>query len=203
MSHWQEYYETTRDRAPDPILEFACDRVSPSLPKVAVDCGCGAGRGVDLMRRRGFYVHAFDVEAEGVAVCRKRFAEDPEVRVSQAGFAEFDYPRASLVVAINSLFFCSPGEFETGWGKIMESLIPGGIFFGTFVGPHDSWADPGFVLEEAPDLKVLIHSEEKVRSLLSRHKFLALDIKDYDGVTALGSKKHWHLISVVATHAGS
>ena len=167
-----------------------------------MDCGCGAGRGTDSLLRKGFSVHAFDPEADAIAVCRDRFAGEARLTLAQAGFGDFAYPPASLVVAINSLFFCPPEEFRRGWSAMVGCLVPGGVFFGTFVGPNDAWADPDFVLEEDPDLEVLIHSEAEIDVLLRGFDILERDVKDYDGETALGSKKHWHLISVVARKSG-
>jgi len=203
MSHWQEYYEITRERPPDPTLEFACARVDAALPKAAIDCGCGAGRGIDFMLGQGFSVHAFDLEADGIRVCRDRFAGDDRVTLAQAGFDTYDYPQASLVVAINSLFFCKADEFRSGWKKIVECLAPGGVFFGSFIGPHDSWADPDYVFDEAPDLEILVHSEEEIDSFFQGFDILERDVKDYDGETARGTLKHWHLISVVARKRAS
>ncbi len=47
MSNWKSYYEKTKDNPVHPALKFAQSRVRNGLPKIAVDCGCGAGRNVD------------------------------------------------------------------------------------------------------------------------------------------------------------
>ncbi|MFG6179726.1 hypothetical protein ACGTN6_21075, partial [Halomonas sp. THAF12] len=55
-------------------------------------------------------------------------------------FEGFKYPKASLISACSSLFFCDPVLFSRVWDGISQSLMPGGVFCGHFMGPDDSWA---------------------------------------------------------------
>jgi len=92
------YYDTTQEMPPAKDLSLGCELVTAE-PRVAIDCGCGAGRDTAFLREKGFHVHAFNVEAEAIRRCRVRFAEDEGVELRQASFESFDYPRADLVSA--------------------------------------------------------------------------------------------------------
>jgi len=197
MTDWNEYYEKTKDAPPNPVLAQACKQVDATLPKIAIDCGCGSGRGIAFLLAQGFDVHAFDADPGAEAFCKERFAGEPNVRVTTATFASFSYPQAALLTAIYSLFFCPAGEWDTAWQKITAAIMPGGIFCGTFLGPNDSWAAQGHVADR-PDLKIITHAEADVRSLLDGFTMLALDVNDEDGHTAEGVEKHWHSIMAVA-----
>ena len=186
---WQEFYELTLKRPADPSLEFALTRVSDGTPKIAVDCGCGAGRNTALLRERGFEVHGFDPDAKSGEFYTERFAGDDGVSFSQASCLSYAYPRASIVVASYSLFFCPADEFDRSWSRLTDSIVEGGVFVGTFLGPEDSWAANNALPDGAP---VLVHSFEEVRNLLSNFVIEGIDIRNFDGATANGSAKHWH-----------
>lgn len=197
MTDWKSYYDQTRDGAPDPALAFACARVDARLPRVAVDCGCGGGRGTAYLLSQGFRVHGFDADPAAEAFCTERFAGDHNLSLSTASFASFDYPETALLAASYSLFFCPADEFTTAWQKMTAAIMPGGIFCGTFLGPNDSWAPCGYVTGQ-PERTIITHSEAEIRALLNDFTVLETDIKDFDGITALGDEKHWHAITMVA-----
>ncbi|XOV86932.1 MAG: class I SAM-dependent methyltransferase [Pseudomonadota bacterium] len=112
MSDWKSYYEKTKDNPVHPALKFAQSRVRNGLPKIAVDCGCGAGRNVGYLRSEGFEVHAFDVDSGAIDMCIQQFGDDANAHFSCESFLSFDYPNASLIAATFSLFFCPATEFE-------------------------------------------------------------------------------------------
>ncbi|MBL4679703.1 MAG: class I SAM-dependent methyltransferase [Pseudomonadales bacterium] len=143
MSHWQPFYEKTKERPADPIMGFARSRVASKLEKIAIDCGCGAGRNSEYLRNKGFEVHGFDPDNEAIEICKKQFQDDDKAHFSCDSFSTFKYPSASLVVASMSLFFCPALEFDASWKRITESLSVGGVFCGSFLGPNDSWAKTG------------------------------------------------------------
>lgn len=197
MTDWKDYYDKTRDGTPDPALAFACARVGAELPRVAIDCGCGGGRGTAYLLSQGFRVYGFDADPAAEVFCGERFAADDNASFSTATFASFEYPRTTLLTASYSLFFCPADEFTTAWQKMTTAIIPGGIFCGTFLGPKDTWATYGYVTDQ-PDLKIITHSEAEIRSLFNGFSILETDVKDFDGGTASGEQKHWHAITIVA-----
>ncbi len=190
-----EYYDVTTDREVRADLRFAADLVTQE--KIAIDCGCGAGRDIAFLRDKGFIVHGFDLEAESIRRCRERFGEDPGVFLSQASFNSFIYPSAALIVADASLFFCPEGDFEDVWCKITESLVPGGIFAGSFLGPEDTMAGPEYNREAFwPD--VLTFTEDSLRPRFYGFEILRWTEHNFLGETAQGAPHHWHIYSVVA-----
>ena len=197
MADWQSYYRKTRDGSPDPVLAFACARVPADLPHIAIDCGCGGGRGSAFLLDQGFEVYGFDADPASEQVCVERFKANDKAHFTTATFASFDYPRASLVAANYSLFFCPADEFDAGWQKITAAVMPGGVFAGTFLGPDDTWARLGHVTD-MEDAKVIFHSEPEVRDLLAGFDILETDVKRFNGESASGEKKFWHTITMVA-----
>lgn len=196
MISWQPYYEKTQNRSPDTTLEFAQSRVSGDLPKIAIDCGCGAGRNTELLRKCGFEVFAFDPDEEAITIYSKRFEKDSDAHFTIDSFQSFEYPQASLIVASYSLFFCPAEDFDESWRRIRASLIPGGVFYGTFLGTKDSWAIDGGI--QNGTLPVISHAENEVRNLFEGFEIERFDERDFDGKTANGSEKHWHIYSIIA-----
>lgn len=194
MSDFKRYYELTRERPVDAAIRFACSRVAESLPRVAIDCGCGAGQNSDFLLGEGFQVHGFDPSPDSIEICRERFT-GKDASFSQDSFHSFSYPQASLVIASYSLFFCPGAEFEDSWRKIMAAVVPGGVFCGTFLGPNDTWALAG---ETGKGAAVIVHTLEEIHGLLTGFDIEAVDIKDFDGATAAGTPKHWHSFFVTA-----
>jgi trans-aconitate methyltransferase len=115
-----KYFDATEFREIREDLVLAVSMVSE--PKVAIDCGCGAGADIDYLTRNGFTVYGFDVEQESVSRCQSRFEGIKNVILSQSSFSTFSYPKASLVVADASLFFCPRSEFKSVWENIYQCL---------------------------------------------------------------------------------
>lgn len=190
-----EYYDLTENREVRDGLAYAVGLVGE--PKVAIDCGCGAGSDIAFLRANGFMVYAFDFELESVERCRRRFSGDDKVIVSHDSFSSYAYPAASLVCADASLFFCPEQEFDHVWSMIGESLSPGGIFSGSFLGPKDTMAGPDYDRETYWS-DVLIVTEEQLRPRFDGFEIMRWIEQDLDGKTAHGKPHHWHIYSVVA-----
>ncbi|MBQ0727284.1 MAG: class I SAM-dependent methyltransferase [Thalassolituus oleivorans] len=177
-----------------PHLKMAIGLIDSSLPKVAVDVGCGAGRDAFYLAENGFKVHAYDKSGAAIA----RLKEECPLHLNEmlfpqvCNFDRFEYPRSSLVSACSSLFFCPPEFFSAAWLKITESILHGGVFCGHFMGPNDSWAKMA-----REDLTV--HTRAELEELFE-HTFKIVDVyeNNSEGMTLVGKKKHWHTYSVVA-----
>lgn len=190
-----EYFDATAYRETRSDLRLAVGLVE--RPKVAIDCGCGAGSDIEFLRASGFSVYAFDIEQEAVDRCRRRFSGDGKVRVFRDSFPCFDYPDASLIVADASLFFCPRNEFDSVWGSITGALLPSGVFVGSFLGGGDTMAGPGYDKDAFwPD--VLVTSEEEVRSWFAGFEVVSFSEHRTSGKTVNGTCHDWHLFSVVA-----
>lgn len=194
----EQYYRATAHRDVRADLEFAVDQLVEKT--IAVDCGCGAGADIAYLRAKGFIVKAFDSEEEAIKQCKKRFDSDDAVHLSTASFTSFSYPAAALVVAEASLFFCPESEFEQVWHNIESSLIPGGIFCGSFLGPKDTMAGPNYN-GEAFWPTVLVFEEQALRKTLSGLQLLRFTEHNVSGHTPQGLPHQWHIYAVVAIKA--
>ena len=191
----QKYFDSTIDREPREDLVKAVSLLGDH--KVAIDCGCGAGSDIAFLRSAGFTVYGFDIEDEYIARCCKRFEGDSHVHLSKANFSTYEYPTASLVLADASLFFCPEKEFSEVWRKINESLMAGGIFCGSFLGPEDTMAGPDYNKEAYwPD--VLIFDESQVKDCFKGFKIISFTEHKQSGLAADGATHNWHIYSVVA-----
>ncbi|WP_018917273.1 class I SAM-dependent methyltransferase [Vreelandella zhanjiangensis] len=190
----QTYYQRSLGVEVYPHLKMALEVVDTSLPKVAVDAGCGAGRDALFLLERGFTVHAYDKSDAAIARLREKgqLHLDRTLFPQVCSFEYFAYPESSLINACSSLFFCYQERFATAWMNIARSLLKGGVFCGHFMGPNDSWVKMGH-----GDLTV--HSKAELNELFARD-FKILDIHEHDaeGMTLLSKQKHWHTYSVVA-----
>ena len=188
------YYDRSLEVDVYPHLKVALKSADPSLPKVAIDAGCGAGRDALFLLREGYEAHAFDASEDAIARLEKSAAavSDSRLFLRSCSFEEFEYPRSSLINACSSLFFCHPDLFPAVWEKITHSLVKGGLFCGHFMGPNDSWAKMG-----RGDLTV--HPRHELERLLADHfDVLSIHEVNEEGRTLLGRTKHWHTYSVLA-----
>ena len=97
-----KYFDTTKFRDIRDDLVFAVENISE--PKIAIDCGCGAGADINYLASNDFVVYGFDVEEESISRCKSRFKNIDNVFLSKSSFNSFSYPQASLVVADASFF---------------------------------------------------------------------------------------------------
>ena len=192
----KEYYEATTDREVRSDLVYAFDLIDE--PKIAVDCGCGAGSDIEYLLTKGFKVYGFDSERLSVSRCKKRFRGNANVVLSRDSFSSFKYPRASLVLADASLFFCPENDFDSVWSKMYECLYPKGIFCGSLLGPEDTMAGPNYD-KDAFWSSILVFNEKRLRSVFSNYyEILRFTEHKSSGKSPQGIPHHWHVFSVVA-----
>ena len=191
----KEYYDTTKNRKIRPDLSLAISIVR--VPKIAIDCGCGAGADIQHLLSLGFKVYAFDIEDESISRCQSRFKNHNDVILSKSEFKAYTYPKSSLVIADASLFFCPINDFEIVWNKIYQCLYPDGVFCGSFLGPEDTMAGADYNrLAFWPDTSVF--EESQVRSLFDNYKICRFTEHKSTGISPLGVSQDWHIFSVVA-----
>ena len=192
---WREYYEkTARGSAWDTLreaLRLFDDPSSELTDLFAIDLGCGAGRDTFELLRRGWKVLAMDNQSSAIRRIRSNVPtkNQPRLRTQVASFERTALPKCDLVNASYSLPFCSPKHFRSLWRKIVTSIRPNGRFSGHFFGINDEWASLS---------DMTFHSRSQVKILLRRFKIENFSEKEWEGTTASGRKKHWHVFSVVA-----
>jgi len=190
-----KYYDATEGREIRPDLVHALT-LAPH-PKVAVDCGCGAGADIDYLLREGFVVHGYDNEEEAISRCESRFPTRPDLTLKVDDFCSFDYPSASLVVADASLFFCAKRDFSLAWRKIRECLVPGGVFCGSFLGPEDTMAGPDYD-RAAYWPEICVFDRQEVRSIFDGFTIHRFTEHKTSGKTPDGKKHNWHIFAAIA-----
>lgn len=188
-----EYYEATRAHGASEALIEALD-YTPGR-EAALDLGSGAGRDTLFLLSEGFdKVVAVDSHTEGVKLIA-HIPEDLQAHLEfvQVSFDDFDFGSNSFDVinAQYSLAFNPRDTFEEMFGRLKASLRPGGIFVGNFFGDRDEW-------NTSADIRIYL-TKGQVAALFSDMEMLAFEeVDDPEGVTARGTKKHWHRFDVIA-----
>jgi tellurite methyltransferase len=197
QNNWLDYYKAVDKQPPHTTLTKALDSFAEAgSGRLAIDLGCGSGRDSLELLRRGWRVLAIDREEKGLKLLREKVRQEhySGLEIHCAAFEDLQtLPECTLVNASFSLPFCAPTHFEKLWQLIVTAIKPGGRFVGTFFGTKDSWAQP-----EKQQLKTF-HSREQLEKLLEAFEIEDLLEQEYDGQTALGSSKHWHIFEVIAT----
>jgi tellurite methyltransferase len=186
---WRRYFAATDARPVHAIF----DSIEPLLPDsgTAIDLGCGAGRGTIWLLEHGLHVVAVDIAQEALDYLRAKLPAKADVELVRSSFEGLDltaYPLFDVSIACFTLFFLSPEEFSEFWPRVVDSIKPGGVFAGQFLGVNDTWAERGFT----------VHRKEEVERLLGSFETLLFKEEEQDGETAIGEHKHWHVFHVIA-----
>jgi tellurite methyltransferase len=189
---WGDYYDKLRDRPPRRTLIAALDAFGePGLEWLALDLGCGDGRDVVEILRRGWSVVAVDAEPEALRRLAERKLPGAE-RLTPIVSRLEDVPLPLGVRLVNSSFampLCEPERFHDLWARIAEALPAGGRFSGQWYGRRDSWVDrPGITFLE----------RDAALALLDGFEVEMFDEEEADSTTPRGKPKHWHIFHIVA-----
>ncbi len=156
----------------------------------ALDLGPGGFGDTKYLLSQNF-MHVTAVDSADIGDMVSTLPQD-KLTFIQTSFEAFHFPeqRYDLVNAQFSLPFNPRETFATVFEKIKKSLVSDGIFSGTFFGKKDSW--------NIATSSLAFHSEEEVRMLFSDMQCIEFKEREWDGTTASGEKKHWHVYSVIA-----
>ncbi|MEE3718282.1 class I SAM-dependent methyltransferase [Tumidithrix elongata RA019] len=193
---WSAYYQAIAGRPPRETLRKALalfdEEMSPQMPRLAVDLGCGDGRDTVELVRREWQVLAIDGNEEAIAKLRDRNDFNPLLLESMVmQFESLALPRS--VDLINSSFalpFCLPQDFPNLWKKITASLRHGGRFCGQLFGDRDSWATV------YPNMTH--YSRAQVEPLLQPFDVKHFEEEEHPDQTPLGEPRYWHIFHIVA-----
>lgn len=190
--NWGAYYEQLRDRPPRRTLLRALELFgAPPADSTAIDLGCGSGRDIAELLRRGWTVVAVDAEPEALRQLNERkFPGGERVTPVLSRFEDVPLPiGCSLVNSSFAMPLCEPQKFHELWQRIAEALPPGGRFSGQWYGPRDSWVGrPGMTFV----------SREEAERLLSGFDLELFEEEETDGTTPRGKPHHWHIFHIVA-----
>jgi SAM-dependent methyltransferase len=188
---WAAYYRQLRDRPPRKTLVAALDAFGETTDALAVDLGCGDGRDIVEILRRGWRVVAVDAEPEALRQLAARNLPNGE-RITPIMARFEDVPLPLGVQLVNSSFampLCEPERFHALWTRIREALPPGGRFSGQWYGPRDSWMGrPGMTFLD----------RDAALGLLEGFDLEMFEEEETDGTTPRGKPKHWHIFHIVA-----
>ena len=191
---WSEYYRATAKWQAASTLTKALalkSKLTPGTRRTfAIDLGCGGGRDTLELLRRGWYVLA--VDSEPAAISFLRAAVPPEqlrmLRTRVSSFERVRLPRCDLINGSYSLPFCDPKRFDAFWDKIVRALRRGGLLAGHLFGTNDEWVN---------STDMTFHTTSQVKTLLNGLIVEFFEEKEWDGATASGKRKHWHVFSIV------
>lgn len=188
---WADFHRVPRSRPPRELLRrvLGCFEIESRPPGVAVDLGCGSGADALELLRRGWVVHAVDVDSG--ALERLSAAVPPDVRGRLRLHAErmedFALPPADLIWSSWSLPYCPADAWPTLWTRMIAALNVGGRLAADLFGPSHAWAG-----EDG----IFTIGEEALRALLCDLTVEAFDIED--GVRPAGDGRitRWHAFGV-------
>lgn len=189
---WAAYYDKLRDRPPRRTVVAALDLFGkPDADALATDLGCGDGRDVVEMVRRGWNVIAVNSEPAALQhLAARPMTQAGRVTPIAARLEEVPLPIA--VKWVNSSFampLCEPPRFSHLWARIRDALPVGGRFSGQWYGPRDSWnGRPGMTFLD----------RAAAQTLLEGFDTEMFEEEEADSVTPRGNPKHWHIFHIVA-----
>jgi SAM-dependent methyltransferase len=191
---WDLYFQKNKGRSVRPLYAKAVEIASkPQTEKsVAIDFGCGAGIESEDLLNRGWSVVAIDGEPSSIETTLDlvKTNANKKIKTICQRFEDLIFlPQSEFIYAYHSLPFCSAVHFDRIWSLIDASLLPEGIFAGSFFGLNDAWVKTGHTVGISP---------EKLKSFLIGFDVLHFEEVDQMGNTALSGVKHWHYIDVIA-----
>lgn len=187
MSHWSQFNQNTKNNPPRGLYVEAL-KFLKSDDVLALDIGAGACNETKDMLSRGFSVVAIDSNQEIQEIAATINSANLTVNVSNAENYTYGNDRYDFIIAMFALPFIEPSSFKNTFSKIMKSLKPGGMFAFHLFGVNDEWA---------ASRSMTFFDEESAKELFGSNKQLLFKEFDYDGKTADGSKKHWHIIECI------
>ncbi len=188
---WAAYYTQLRDKPPRKTALAALDRFGPpTADALVIDLGCGDGRDVIEIVRRGWNVVAVDAEPTALQQLAARQMPNAE-RITPVAARLEEVPLPLGLTWVNSSFampLCEPAKFHELWLRIREALPVGGRFSGQWYGPRDSW----FGRDGMTFL-----SRAEADALLDGFDLEMFEEEETDGVTPRGNPKHWHIFHIL------
>lgn len=164
---------------------------------IAYDLGCGAGNQAIYLLENGWKVIAVDKEVDVFNKKRQELKKELQdnLEIVKMSFENLKLEEKSdLIIAINSLPFCSPDKFEEMWKNIDNSLKIGGRIAVTLFGVNDDFnkENSGMTFFNKDEIYKLLENfeiEGKTGDIIE---------KEFDGKMVNGNNHHWHKYIIVA-----
>lgn len=189
---WNAYHRSATSLTPRKLLIQTLNYCSDFHGSKALDLGCGNGRDTTALLDAGFHVTAIDSCTDALTVMEEQHRDAitaGELSVHEESFDShtFEAKHYHLINAAYSLPFSS--NLVRLWYSLTNSLVIEGMFCGQFFGERDSWC-------KRNDVTTLNISQ--LDHLLGPFSVLRFAEDEYDGSTATGIEKHWHIFHVIA-----
>lgn len=165
--------------------------LAPTLPKTAIDLGCGNGVDSLALLENGWSVIAIDTHLAALEQLQQNAGEEQRKKLQtiNSSFETISLAPGTLINASFSLPFAHPHAFPAVWTQIQSALPSGGIFSGHLFGIHDSW-------NTRQDMT--FHTDKAVLELLHDFEIIWLEETQKEGKTIGGMPKHWHVFHITA-----
>lgn len=121
---------------PDPEVTAWAERVWMTGGRRVLDLGCGLGRHVVALARRGFLVTGCDVSPTALARCRAWLDQEGlTATLGQHPMTVLPYPDRSFdgVLAMYVIYHATRAEIEQTLAEMHRVLVPGGRLYATFI----------------------------------------------------------------------
>lgn len=187
---WKKYFKKHEKRSLKPQLVRAVDFSRGRY--TALDLGSGTFIESKYLAKKFKHVTAVD-HSPDANIYAKRLPKN--LIFQNTSFQEFKFGKYDLISSQMSLHLHGHKGFNSFIKKIKDSLNPGGIFVGQFLGVKDSWNTASVPF---PSYDYVFHTKKQVLSLLSGMKILEFIEEDREGKTIHGKEKHWHILNFIA-----
>ena len=211
MPTWNELYASPAlmpiPEEPEPFVVRALEALPAPRSTTVLDVGCGGGRHLVWLARRGFAAHGCDSAAAGLAHTRSWLRrEGHEVRVALADMRAqpFGADRFDAAIAHHVLYHGRRRDVRAAIAEVHRVLRDEGLFVGTFLstrawkhGEGERVERMTYVQDRGPEAGVPHHycDEAGARDLLSGFDVdsLALDEFSDEG----GDRhSHWQFVAI-------
>ncbi len=208
MAEWDEILKREEFRPEEPhesVVKLVVFLKARNAKKV-LDLGCGAGRHLVFLARKGFEVYGTDISEIGLDQARRRLREEElEGGLKRSDMTVIPYQDSffDAVISIWVIYHTTLEGMRKTISEIHRVLNEDGLAFLTFQSKRSYKFGKGkeiekdtFVLEEGPEKGMLHHFSEKkeVEDLLKEFRILDLRLDEFIG-SGGELNSHWEVLA--------
>ncbi len=208
MAEWDEILKREEFRTEEPnkaVVKLVSFLKARNVKKM-LDLGCGAGRHLVFLARKGFEVYGTDISEIGLDQARRQLRkEELEAELKRSDMTVIPYADSFFDALISIwVIYHNPLEaMRKTVSEIHRVLNEGGLVFLTFQSKRSYKFGKGkeiekdtFVLEEGPEKGVLHHFSEKneIEELLKEFHILDLRLDEFTGKGG-ELNSHWEVLA--------